>query len=365
MGSGESDKGSADTVALDSSDNLGDEDGDPRIGEILDNRYRVVEELGVGGMGIVYRGERLQLGRHVAIKFLHTSVAQDKDLLARFEREAKAMSRLGHPHCVSVIDFGVSDAPYIVMDYVTGKNLRDTMDAGSVGVARSLHIMRQTLAGLAHAHGHGIVHRDVKPRNIMLTEATGTGDHVRILDFGLAKLRGEGSVSAGRTGMVLGTPSYMSPEQARGMPADATTDVYSAGVLLFELLTGRKPFVADGPLKLLRMHCDAPIPRLGDIDTDEATTNALNRIVTKAMAKHTVSRYATAMEFADALEPIERQLREQSREHAMRSLSAGRAEDPDATPVGKRQVAVTPQRRGSAVPLVAILVLGAAGAAAW
>jgi serine/threonine-protein kinase len=143
-------------------------------------------------MGVVYRGERLQLGRAVAIKFLHAAFAGRPEIMRRFETEARAMSRLAHPHCVSVMDYGVEEgAPYLVMDFVHGKTLRTLLDEGELTTARSLHIMRQLLAGLAHAHGQGIIHRDIKPANIMLTEATGTGDHVRILDFGLAKLRVE------------------------------------------------------------------------------------------------------------------------------------------------------------------------------
>ena len=162
---------------------------DPRIGAILQGRYRILARIAAGGMGVVYKAERIQLGRPVAVKFLHSSFASEREFLRRFETEARAMGRLAHPHCVSVIDFGVEGAPYMVMDFVTGQTLRALLDDGRLPVGRALGIARQLLAGLAHAHGQGIVHRDVKPANIILGEATGTGDHVRILDFGLAKLR--------------------------------------------------------------------------------------------------------------------------------------------------------------------------------
>jgi eukaryotic-like serine/threonine-protein kinase len=161
---------------------------DLRTGAVLNGRYRIVELLGEGGMGLVYRGERLQLGRPVAIKFLHTPYAKSAKFVARFEREARAMSQLSHPHCVSVIDFGMHDAPYIVMDYVTGVTLREALDRGPMAVPKALSIVRQVLLGLAHAHELGIVHRDIKPGNIMLASATGMDDQVRIFDFGLAKL---------------------------------------------------------------------------------------------------------------------------------------------------------------------------------
>src|SRR5688500_12666242 len=166
-----------------------EEQDDPRIDSVLQGRYRVISRLAAGGMGTVYRGERIQLGRPVAIKFLHTSFAAEKEFLRRFEVEAKAMSRLSHPHCVSVIDFGVEGAPYMVMDFVHGETLRQVLDRGPLPPSRAVLILKQILAGLAHAHGQGIVHRDVKPANIILGEATGTGEHARILDFGLAKLR--------------------------------------------------------------------------------------------------------------------------------------------------------------------------------
>src|SRR5688572_19907192 len=217
---------------------------DPRVGSVLQGRYKIISRLAAGGMGVVYRGERVHLKRPVAIKFLHPTFAAQESIVKRFETEAMAMSRLGHPHCVSVIDFGVdAGAPYVVMDFVQGTNLRDLIDAGPVPQARAIAIVRQLLAAIAHAHGQGIVHRDVKPANIMLSEATGTGDHVRVLDFGLAKLHdaqamGDQSIAS----MVVGTPSYMSPEQARGDKVDTRSDVYSTGVVLYELLTGKKPF---------------------------------------------------------------------------------------------------------------------------
>ena len=180
----------------------------------------------MGAMGAIYHAARVKLGRSVAIKFLEVSfTAEQTELVGRFEREARAMSRLGHPHCVSVIDFGVSKTPYIVMEYVTGTSLDKLIAKGRTEPGRAIRIVRQVLAGLAHAHGQGIVHRDIKPANIMLTEATGTGDHARILDFGLAKLLDSASQDISTVNVVLGTPSYMSPEQSRGESVDERSDI--------------------------------------------------------------------------------------------------------------------------------------------
>ena len=148
-------------------------------------------------MGVVYKGERVQLGRAVAVKFLHPWIAAQKTFLSRFENEAKAMSRLLHPHCVSVIDFGVEGSPYLVMDFVTGRTLRDLMLEGRMPAARAMRLAQQLLAGLAHAHEQGIVHRDLKPENLILSEEAGLKEHLRILDFGLAKLRDGPQMTAG------------------------------------------------------------------------------------------------------------------------------------------------------------------------
>ena len=275
---------------------------DPRLGAVLQGRYKIHSRIAAGGMGVVYRGERVPFGRAVAIKFLHAPLAADKEFLRRFDLEARAMSRLGHPHCVSVIDFGVDEgAPYMVLELAQGKTLREIMDAGAMPPQRALHITRQLLAGLAHAHGQGIVHRDIKPANIMLGEATGTGDHVRILDFGLAKLRDIGSADVSTVQIAVGTPSYMAPEQGLGKRVDARSDVYSTGVLLFELLTGQKPFVADETVDLLEMHRETPAPLLRVVAPERGFSAALEAVLQKAMAKAPDERFQTAAEMMDAL----------------------------------------------------------------
>jgi serine/threonine-protein kinase len=254
-------------------------------------------------MGVIYRGERLRLGRPVAIKLLQQTIAKQKKFIQRFETEARALSRLGHPNCVSIIDFGVSDAPYLVMDYVHGYSLKEMLQRGKLVPSRAINIFRQILAALAHAHGHGIIHRDVKPGNIMLTEATGAGDHIRILDFGLAKLHNVAiSLSVTSSPKIVATPAYMSPEQARGEEGDIRSDLYSAGVLLFELLTGKKPFWSDDTFDLLHLHLYHPPPLPRDVNPTVNLSVELEQVVLKALAKEPGVRYQTALEFAAALD---------------------------------------------------------------
>jgi serine/threonine-protein kinase len=272
---------------------------DPRVGHVLQGRYRILSRIASGAMGVVYRGERVQLGRPVAVKFLHPWIAAQKAFLSRFENEAKAMSRLAHPHCVSVIDFGVDGAPYLVMDFVTGRTLRDVMLAGPMPVAKVMRIGQQLLSGLAHAHAQGIVHRDLKPENLILTDEDGLQDHLRILDFGLAKLRDGPAMTAG---LAVGTPSYMSPEQSGGPgTVDARSDLYAVGVLLFEILAGRKPFHSENIGELIFMHRETPPPRLRDVAPAAGYSAALEAAIDRVLAKMPEDRFASAAEFAAAL----------------------------------------------------------------
>ncbi len=275
---------------------------DPDLsGVVLDERYQVFEPIAKGAMGAVYRGERVKLGRAVAIKILHDALPAELSSRERFEREAKLMARLEHPHCVSVIDFGLhDDKPYLVMELVRGTSLLELVTAsGPLEPARAADLMRQVLSGLAHAHELGIVHRDIKPANVMITEKTGLGEQVRILDFGLAR---PASDSAKLTaGIVVGTPNYMAPEQIKGGTVDARTDLYACGVMLFELITGQKPFRADDPIAVVRKHLhDAP-PRLADVRPG-VELGDLEQVVARALAKSPADRYASAEEMSAAID---------------------------------------------------------------
>jgi len=250
-------------------------------------------------MGNVYRGERLKLGRAVAIKVINEEIPNDASR-KRFEREALAMAKLEHPHCASVLDVGVHvGRPYVVMELVTGQNLKELIKEGPVAMMRAVDLTRQVLSGLSHAHEHGVIHRDIKPANIVLSQKSGLGDHVKILDFGLARFS-SAETSNLTTGVVLGTPNYMAPEQIRGSAFDHRIDLYACGVLLFELLTGSKPFEASDPVAVCFQHLNDPPPRLAD-KTGGRQFGALEDVVARALAKDPDQRFQTADEFATAL----------------------------------------------------------------
>jgi eukaryotic-like serine/threonine-protein kinase len=278
---------------------------DPSPGEVVDDRWKIVDRLGSGGMGVVYRAERVKLGKLVAMKFLDERAASSPESVARFEREARAISRLQHRHCVSILDFGVwKRRPYIVMEYVDGRPLHKEMGRETMSPARGVRIMRQILEACRHAHASGVVHRDLKPENVMLTETTGVDDFVKLLDFGLARIIDVDEPTISRPEMVAGTPSYMSPEQARGEKADHRTDIYSAGVILYGMCTGRKPFRSDDPVALLRMHMNAQPTPPRKAAPEKRISPQLERVILRAMEKERDARYYHCDEFLAALETV-------------------------------------------------------------
>jgi serine/threonine protein kinase len=276
--------------------------GDPLIGAVVERRWRIFDQLGAGGMGVVYRAERVGIGKQVAIKFLHRSVAESKAAVARFEREAKAISRLHHMHCISILDFGVwRKQPYIVMEFVQGRQLTE-LDMATVTPSRAVTMMRQILLGLAHAHSRGVIHRDLKLSNVMLVEMTGTEDLVKILDFGLARISGFNEELSLTEGLIAGTPSYMSPEQALGKRTDLRTDIYSAGVMLYVLATGKRPFVADGATKVLQMQVQEAPPPPRKAAPQKRISEALERVILRALEKRPADRFQNVNEFVAALD---------------------------------------------------------------
>jgi serine/threonine-protein kinase len=274
--------------------------GSDLSGAILEDRYQIQERIAEGAMGVVYRGNRLSLDRAVAIKVMHASLPQAMDGRKRFEREAKLMARLEHPHCVSIIDYGMHGAkPYVVMEFVRGRSLHELIqEHGRIDPARAVDILRQVLSGLSHAHDQGIIHRDIKPANIMVTPKAPLGLHARILDFGLARVI-EASTSVSN-GMAVGTPSYMSPEQCRGDTLDATVDIYACGVVLFEMLTGKKPLSGSDPIATIKRQIEEMPPRLADIAPGDY--GALEKVVARALEKRPADRYPTAVAMAEALD---------------------------------------------------------------
>jgi serine/threonine protein kinase len=352
---------------------------DPRIGWLVDERYQILEAMASGSMGVVYKAERVPVGKLVAIKFLHAPFANDAEFLARFERETRVMSKLTHPNCVSVVDFGVWEgAPYLVMEYVSGTTLRALIDNGALPPKRALTLVRQIAAGLAHAHAQGVVHRDVKPANIMISEEIGTGDHARILDFGLARLRGAVGRDATQTNVVVGTPNYMAPEQTVGGGLiDARTDIYAVGVVLFEMICGDRPFQADDTLVLLGMHRAAPIPQLTDrMERDAKLPPGLQEVVEKAMAKSPGDRFQSAIELAEAIDEVASgqggntgELVVRRSPHAKKSVGSA----PTMLDISNAAELVSSPSRGRAKPqgsslgslLLLVILLGGAGAAVW
>ena len=278
---------------------------DPLIGRSLPGGYLILELVGVGGMGRVYRAEQTNLGRTVAVKIVHPHLVGEESTAARFITEARAASRLNHPNSVGIIDFGKSPDGqlYMVMEFLRGRDLaRVTYEDGPLAFARIVDVLRQTLAALDEAHSEDIIHRDLKPENIILEAARSGGDFVKVVDFGLAKMREEAH-KPGITspGIVCGTPEYMSPEQARGDPLDPRSDLYAVGVILFQLLTGRLPFHGDSPTQVVLAHLTEapPDPRAIAIDRDIPPSLAL--ITLRALAKDPSMRFQDANAFASAL----------------------------------------------------------------
>jgi serine/threonine-protein kinase len=297
---------------------------DPLIGRKLDGRYEVLGRLGEGGAGVVYRGRQAHLGRFVAIKVLHQDTASSAEWRRRFQREAMALSVLAHPNVVPVTDFGVDHGvPFLVMELLEGQTLGALIKEGPLPLWRALEIARQTLRVLAFSHIKGVVHRDLKPSNVFLQALPEQADHVRLLDFGMAKfLEGSSAQSTAeltRAGLRIGTPAYMSPEQVKGAPTDARTDVYAAGLLLFELLAGRRPFVADSSEGYLGAHLTAPVPSLARLRPGIARASLFQAVVERAMAKKPAERFKDAFAMLVALDDVVARL-------PAAALSAGRAE---------------------------------------
>jgi eukaryotic-like serine/threonine-protein kinase len=279
------------------------------IGRELDGRYRVDAPLGVGGMGAVYRATHLRLGRQVAIKILLEQYGTQASFLVRFEREAKALASLGHPNIVSITDYGVADElPYLVMELLEGETLSARLRRAPFPPGQVLEFATQILRALSFVHERGLVHRDLKPGNVFLQRLPGGGETLKLLDFGLAKhTHADPSwveQSLTNAGEIVGTPSYISPEQVACESADARTDVYSMGVMLFEMLSGRLPFEGR-PADQLKMHLVAPIPTLSKVCPKTRVSPELEAFIQRAMAKQREDRFQDAAEMLSALEALE------------------------------------------------------------
>jgi len=280
---------------------------DPLIGHVVDKRYKVLLVLGEGGMGTVYQVKHVALGREFAMKALRRDLAQDGALSARFIQEAKAAAAVAHPAIVQITDFGQlpSKQPYFVMELLSGHSLAWLIKAGGpLPAARAVRVLRQVAEALAAAHDAGIIHRDLKPDNVHVSEAIGDRDVVKVLDFGLAKVAGASRLT--RAGMVFGTPHYMSPEQATGDPVDHRTDIYSLGVVMYEMFTGRVPFEADSYMGVLTKHMYVSPTPPSEVLGGSKELGALEDITLRCLEKKPDRRFASMAELLAELDRIAR-----------------------------------------------------------
>ena len=277
------------------------------IGRVLDGRYRVEEQLGAGGVGAVYCGTQIALGRPVAIKILHEGV--HPSFTQRFEREARALASLRHPNIVAVTDYGVcGDTPFLVMELLEGETLAYRLMKGRMQPDAVLVVARQLLGALAFVHDQGLVHRDLKPGNVFLEKLPGGEERLKLLDFGLAKFvqaaANPDEPAVTRAGDIVGTPAYISPEQVAGDTIDPRVDTYAMGVILYQMLSGRVPYEGE-PVEQLKSHLVAPVPSLREKHPGLLPRPELEALLQRAMAKARDARFQNAAEMLAALEAIE------------------------------------------------------------
>jgi eukaryotic-like serine/threonine-protein kinase len=354
---------------------------DTLIGTVFDGRYRIIRKLGAGGMADVYLAEDQELGRRVAIKILNDRHAADDSFVERFRREAKNAAGLSHPNIVSIYDRGEAEGTYyIAMEFLDGRSLKELIVArGPAPVKIAVDYARQTLAAVGAAHRHGIVHRDIKPHNVLV----GGEGRLKVTDFGIAR---SGASQMTEVGSIIGTAQYLSPEQARGAPVDQTSDLYSVGVVLYEMLTGQVPFTGDTPLEIAMKHLsEVPTP---PSELRPEVPHDLDSVVLRALAKEPSERYQSAEEMdADLARVAEGMPVDRQTEEAATAVLAGSGliaaaptsviTRPEAAPVrpvppggtppaGYYGYEGPPRRRRPIWPWVlSVLLLIAAAAAAW
>jgi len=283
---------------------------DPLIGTTLSNRYRILRRIGEGGMGIVYEAEHVMIEKRVALKVLRSDFGGRSEVVRRFEQEAKSASRIGHKHIIDISDFGQTEHGhhFFVMELLDGCDLAKVLsDESPLPTLRSADIMIQCCLALGAAHEKGIVHRDMKPENIFLVEREGRKDFVKIVDFGIAKMTAlDGRSTTGpkltQTGMLFGTPEYMSPEQAGGRSVDHRSDIYALGIILYEMVAGRVPFVGENFMGVLSKHMFEAPPPLKQIHPHIDIPTDLERIIFRALHKDPDKRFQSMEKMAQALE---------------------------------------------------------------
>ena len=327
---------------------------DPFLGSLVDRRYKLEAFLGAGSVGSVYRARDVVSGGYLAIK-IWNGAALNPQVRGRFEREAMALTTLRHPNIVEVRSYGIfAELPYVAMEYLDGQPLEALLKDGQpLDTALAFDVMLQILQALAYAHGLGVVHRDLKPDNVVLTTGRDGRVVVKLLDFGLAKFLSPDAdpvkgVALTMMGMVMGTPLYMAPEQGAGKTVDARVDVYAAGCVLFEMLAGRPPFVGESNAEIYREHMLSPVPQLAQFRPDMRVAPELQVLLERALAKSPEQRFAYAGQMVEALLALPRPpLRRPGETGAPGRMSSGSA-----------------VRRSDSLPLLAALLTGMCTAAA-
>lgn len=292
------------------------------IGRSMDQgRYTVLKLIGEGGMGVVYQARQVSMDRMVAMKILRAQLAMDEKLLARFKQEALSVSRLRHPNTITVYDYGRTDDGllFIAMELLGGQSLFDLLTRRRrLSLGRTLHIMTQVCGAVAEAHQLGVVHRDLKPENIQIDSVGGDDYFAKVLDFGIAKIvHGDGEQPEGKTltmaGAIFGTPAYMSPEQVHGEKVDHRTDVYAMGIILYEMLAGRQPFIGATPMAIMMAQASKPVPPMKEVCPDADVVPEVLAIIDRCLQKERQDRYASADDLLRALQQVQVQLGDISR----------------------------------------------------
>lgn len=286
---------------------------DPLIGQLITGRYRVVSRIGEGGMGTVYAARHEAIEKKIALKVLHKEYSANPEVVDRFKQEAISASRIKHNNVIDIFDFGQLEdgSCFIAMEFLEGQDLGDALQGvGAFSPEPAIRIILQVCGALSAAHARGVIHRDMKPENIFL-QTTAEGDHlVKIVDFGIAQLRSDEAAESAaaprqrrltKTGMIFGTPEYMAPEQARGRNVDQRSDVYSTGVILYELLSGGVPFTGESFLDVLNKHCLEPVPPIAELNPDARLSQEVIDVVQTALAKDPSGRFASMKDLATAL----------------------------------------------------------------
>jgi serine/threonine protein kinase len=355
-------------------------------GTVIAERYRIDAMLGEGGMGKVYRAEHVHMRKQVAVKVLHGDLSTTSEVVQRFEREAIAAGNIAHPNVAAATDFGQLDdgSFFLVLEYVAGRDLRSIIKKGKVAPPRAVHIIQQIAGALGAAHATGVIHRDLKPENIMLVEREGDPDFVKVLDFGIAKIDSVGMVDSAeaaattktgpqpltRLGAVFGTPDYMSPEQALGQPIDSRADLYSIGVMLYELLSGERPF-RGGAVTLMRQHVLQDAPPL-PASVAESIDPRISAIIDKLLQKSPQDRYPTANDLHVALSELYMSPPPPSLQRSMPFIS--QRATPSLASVtsaeGRRSLAEVSEAAAALPPRrsrwgLRLLILGALGVIGW